>query len=663
MRWLHISDLHVGSDKYASDIVLGALVRAFADGGGLASRRPDVIFCTGDLAYSGKAGEYERLDVFFTELSAAAGVPRERIFVVPGNHDLDRGAAAKGLVRELRRREELDEIFDPADPSVLDLWLRPFRAFADFEQRQLGRALSAAQPYLSCRTAVGDRELLVVGLNTAWLALDDGVKGKLVASERVLRRAMEEIPLLPSPRRLRVALLHHPFGWLVEFEEHVIEALLLERFYFVLVGHGHRQRPREVRIPEGEAAVLAVGASYEGRDRRNCALLVEVDEKASRVEAIIYRDDGSGLWTLDGAFCAGKPVFVIPRRTDAPGPPGASSIGAAIQLAHDGAHEPASALAQAVESGLEKRHREAAELLNRGRYEQATAILTDIEQQAMALAEADPAHAPSMLRWVARSRLNRAAALLNLQEPDQARALFAQVEPDLLSLKGRFQLVECLVLLREIDRARDLLGAQPIDETALSDEERKGLRAARQRLAIAAGELPAELDASPDVLPQAASALLAQGDLARAARHGLHVLGRKDSVPLVEAFAVTSLIAALHGTVIEEPFGGSFIPAGDLDPGRATTADCSRAHVRASRAPGPWSIRAVRVLAGARFGGVARRLRVPALDRAAGADDPGIRAGQGGGRRTRGRPRRQNACHVRPGPGRGMDPRGQGAGA
>jgi 3',5'-cyclic AMP phosphodiesterase CpdA len=50
----------------------------------------DFVLATGDIAYAGKAPEYKLAVAFFDELAAATAVPREKIFCIPGNHDIDR---------------------------------------------------------------------------------------------------------------------------------------------------------------------------------------------------------------------------------------------------------------------------------------------------------------------------------------------------------------------------------------------------------------------------------------------------------------------------------------------------------------------------------------------------------------------------------------------
>ena len=98
VTWLHVSDCHIrGGDSYDRDVVLRALVKSvqnFRERG----RTPDVVFATGDIAHSGKTHEYDLATQFFDALIEAAGVDRRRLFVIPGNHDVDRDLSV-GLAR------------------------------------------------------------------------------------------------------------------------------------------------------------------------------------------------------------------------------------------------------------------------------------------------------------------------------------------------------------------------------------------------------------------------------------------------------------------------------------------------------------------------------------------------------------------------------------
>jgi len=102
---LHISDIHIQEgDSYARDVVLKALVdsvRFFKEN---ENRKPDIIAVTGDIAYSGT--EYgEQMARFFDDLLAAAGLEKERLFIVPGNHDVDKDEC-DDLIRTLDSNEK-----------------------------------------------------------------------------------------------------------------------------------------------------------------------------------------------------------------------------------------------------------------------------------------------------------------------------------------------------------------------------------------------------------------------------------------------------------------------------------------------------------------------------------------------------------------------------
>lgn len=117
VSWLHVSDFHFkGGDPYDRDVVLRALVRSvreFREGG----RQADLIFATGDVAFSGRKSEYEAATAFFDALLTAAAVDKQRLFVIPGNHDVDRDLGI-GLARTLATREEADRYFSPSVPKM-----------------------------------------------------------------------------------------------------------------------------------------------------------------------------------------------------------------------------------------------------------------------------------------------------------------------------------------------------------------------------------------------------------------------------------------------------------------------------------------------------------------------------------------------------------------
>ena len=84
VTWLHVSDFHLSDcAPYDQEVILRSLVESvkwFRQEG----HAPDLIFATGDIAKNGKAREYEQATQFFDALLKAAGLGKERLFIVPG---------------------------------------------------------------------------------------------------------------------------------------------------------------------------------------------------------------------------------------------------------------------------------------------------------------------------------------------------------------------------------------------------------------------------------------------------------------------------------------------------------------------------------------------------------------------------------------------------
>lgn len=103
---LHLSDLHERGPRETEPArrfrVLGEVWRK-----NLAELRDegpvDLVCFTGDLADWGHAAEYEAASTFLQdELLTPLGLPRERLFLVPGNLDLGRCSELRSARRKHR---------------------------------------------------------------------------------------------------------------------------------------------------------------------------------------------------------------------------------------------------------------------------------------------------------------------------------------------------------------------------------------------------------------------------------------------------------------------------------------------------------------------------------------------------------------------------------
>ena len=96
LQFLHISDLHAKGPRepepWRRRRVLGDAWQRNLETMLAEEGRIDLVFFTGDAAQSGKPEEYAEVTDFLGALSGELDIGLDRLFVVPGNHDIDRDA-------------------------------------------------------------------------------------------------------------------------------------------------------------------------------------------------------------------------------------------------------------------------------------------------------------------------------------------------------------------------------------------------------------------------------------------------------------------------------------------------------------------------------------------------------------------------------------------
>lgn len=294
--WLQISDFHLREgQEWAQDVVLSEMCRD------IVTRRPvDFILATGDLAFSGKAAEYELSRAFFDEVMRVSGVHRERIFFIPGNHDVDRSQqklAFTGARHTLRSQNEVDVLLGSPEDSMA---LRERQAsYYRFQEEYLGGQDREWTPdglgYVSTIT-IEDLRIAIVGFNSAWLA-EGGVEdhGKLLIGERQVIDALGIAN--GKDAHLIIGMGHHPLHLLNEFDYRPVQRRITENCQFYHCGHLHDPEAYGAGRTDTQCLTVAAGASFESRHAHNAYSLISLDvmQAQSTVTTIQYRP-------TDGAF-------------------------------------------------------------------------------------------------------------------------------------------------------------------------------------------------------------------------------------------------------------------------------------------------------------------------------------------------------------------------
>lgn len=319
VRWLHISDLHVRTgDSYDRDVVFGALVRSVKEFRERQDRAPDLVFATGDIAHAGQPEEYVIATDFFDRLLEAAGLDRNRLYAVPGNHDVDRNLG-KQLSRTLYSRDEADEYFRPGARKLhltqkLGSYLRWTESYFGTSRKMPHDSTCGPVELVEVRA----HKLCILPINTASFCQDDGDHEKLFVGRRCLSDALKKVE--GAGAHLKMALMHHPVEFLSGLERQQIRAGLVDNLDIVLTGHVHEAGIANVQMSAGRILYCAAGATYQTCDWPNTAYYATFDADRVSIFPIRYEDQPRELWTVDSSLFPNEPgyemSFPIPRDSD-----------------------------------------------------------------------------------------------------------------------------------------------------------------------------------------------------------------------------------------------------------------------------------------------------------------------------------------------------------
>lgn len=272
---VHLSDLHwAAADAENTKIVVNALLADLAKSKRDGLINPDILVFSGDLAFSGadKGDFISAYDALIKPSLDVLNLDKERFFICPGNHDIDRKLVRDNKYVEVGLRQGLTSV-DAVNKFIDDLNNGQLSAFVAIQRLEnyyafLPSAISNIaldKPLL--KTFIRDIAGLSVGVatfDTAWRATgepDDVDRAHLILGERHVDLAIESLATCD----LRVAVMHHPLDWLADFDEVATSSRLSANFDLIMCGHTHRALPQTRTSAQGTAILSQTGSCYASR--------------------------------------------------------------------------------------------------------------------------------------------------------------------------------------------------------------------------------------------------------------------------------------------------------------------------------------------------------------------------------------------------------------
>jgi len=277
ITWLHISDLHAGKKGMGWDAsrVKDTLVNDLRKMEHEHDLHPDFIFFTGDAAF-GEAvtsptpkmpNQFTIAQQFFSSVRQAfdQSIPITNVFIVPGNHDVNRKVVGDDQTSWLDNQHDPWEIYkllEACEPQ----WKRYMERLAAYREFLTNNSYSHLLTDIdrlvyAITRQVSDVTIGICGFNSAWSCCREQEKAKLWVGGKW---QLENVRAKLNHTMFSIALLHHPTNWFNTHEDPEFGREIERDFHFVLHGHEHENW---VKTYVDGHTTIAAGACYERSDK------------------------------------------------------------------------------------------------------------------------------------------------------------------------------------------------------------------------------------------------------------------------------------------------------------------------------------------------------------------------------------------------------------
>lgn len=289
MRILHLSDLHFNADNDEDDIELRKqyTYNFFDKLKTICQKEPiQYIFITGDIAYKAMEKEYDRAAKFISGLLQVCGLNAERLFLCPGNHDVN--------------RSEIEDYSYPHEQREADCFLtlkklkkheKSFRNYNLLCKRLkcLPYQIGENENYLTGVKFCED--CTIVCVNTAWFSKNDKMQKIWVGKNypvAIKNRIYESYDREHARKDLPViAIMHHPVSYWEEQDclyyngNMNVWEMITKMSDIVLCGHTHETSDLGHMV-NNSARICRGGVFYAGYTYMNSFHIYELKDKKCR---------------------------------------------------------------------------------------------------------------------------------------------------------------------------------------------------------------------------------------------------------------------------------------------------------------------------------------------------------------------------------------------
>ncbi len=267
-KWIQISDIHYAYNNLASTDIRNSFKEQFF------GQHFDLIFLTGDFSYRNNFDE--ATIVFIKEFIEKATCQYDHVFLVPGNHDINRSSMRAGALGSIKNIEStnLNMLY------TFDMGLQAYKSFC---AKLMDEEYAKLCTYPCIVKSLPEFKLDVVLLNTCLTSYGDDDREHLyICSDILQKKLINDI----DNEHIQIVIGHHGFDFLTGAEGKKLANWLVKytNTKLYLCGHAH---DLGVKVDDGATQVVC-GALVKD-DQVDCGCVVGIiDTESKKVEGTCY---------------------------------------------------------------------------------------------------------------------------------------------------------------------------------------------------------------------------------------------------------------------------------------------------------------------------------------------------------------------------------------
>lgn len=307
MKWLHISDIHFNFKNYDTNMLREKLLLFLEKQDDI-----DFILLTGDIVFKyGQDVEDEDVINFISQIREACRCEKEKVYICPGNHDVNRNDNARNeYIEEIRKKKKL--CLENTDVNKLARY--GHEKFKNIYREITGKQYSSIEVFDECQD---DKNYRIISLDTSLLSKDKRDDGRISLQTDKLISLKSKII---ADNKLNIVIMHHGIDFFdskaAKAFQHWTEDYGID---VVFCGHSHQAGVKTYDETKSEIRQYTSGAALIDGYAIPSFYICNFNEALWQIEICMYTYfNDSSDWEVDNhhlrAFENGVNTYYIPRK-------------------------------------------------------------------------------------------------------------------------------------------------------------------------------------------------------------------------------------------------------------------------------------------------------------------------------------------------------------